>query len=49
MIRWISSSRIKLSSHYAEIWLDAVEGYKERIHHDPAPTPEPEEEPTEAE
>lgn len=29
--------------------LDAVEGYKERIHHDPIPepTPEPEEEPTE--
>lgn len=27
--------------------LDVVEGYKEYIHHDPAPTPEVEEEPVE--
>lgn len=27
----------------ADEQLDAVEGYKEFIHHDPAPTPEPEE------
>lgn len=33
----------------ADEQLDAVEGYKERIHHDPQPepTPEPETEPTE--
>ena len=34
----------------ADEQLDAVEGYKERIHHEaPAPTPEPIEEPTEEE
>ena len=31
----------------ADEQLDAVEGYKERIHHDPAPEPEVEEEPVE--
>ena len=37
-------------SAYVEIvdeQLDCVEGYKEYIHHDPAPTPEVEEEPVE--
>ena len=29
----------------ADEQLDAVEGYKEYIHHDPAPAPEPEPEP----
>lgn len=44
-VLWNAADVISAYVMIADEQLDAVEGYKEYIHHEPAPAPEPEPEP----